>query len=72
MIGKTEKINLDLIPVNKPSTIEYLDGEYHIKTDGPKDLSKHQGSYLVLRADGSVYRRTLDAEGFIIHEVKIR
>lgn len=45
--------------------------EHTIKTDGPQDLDKPQGSYVVLRADGSVLRRTLDATGLIIHEISL-
>ena len=74
------KIYPDRIPIrasaNKPALARFVDNEWQIKTDGPGGTSDAlnqsiAGSYTVLCADGSVIRRTLDAEGFIIHEITI-
>ena len=69
------KIYPDRIPIrasaNKPALARFVDNEWQIKTEGTSDDKSLAGSYTVLCADGSVIRRTLDAEGFIIHEITI-
>jgi len=68
------KIRPDVISIKatpaRPAVASFVDNEWQIKTDYSTDDTA--GSYIVLKADGSVVRRTLDAEGFIIHEIEIK
>ena len=74
------KIKPDQIPIkasnaDRPPLASFVDNngeaEWQILTDY-NDASSSTGSMTILKADGSVYRRTIDSQGFIISETLIR
>lgn len=68
------KIRPNNIPIKataaRPAVASFVDNEWQIRTDyNDKSIA---GTMTILKADGSVYRRTIDSEGFIISETLIK
>ena len=74
ILSSAMKISLTKFPIkgNRVPLANHDGSNWCIKTDGPSDDTKIEGGYVVLCADGSVFRRTIDEDGNIVHEIKLR